>query len=688
MARTAGWRYANLSQQAVFRLAQGIIQMINRWALAIMFLTSYAVLGNASGRPAGDASSAPLTASPSVAVSTMLTSAHFLSAPDVEAWLDGFLPYALARADVAGAAISVVKDGQVLFKKGYGYADVATKRPMDPDITLVRSGSVSKLFTWTAVMQLVASGQIGLDADINSYLDFKVVFPDGRPVTMRDLMAHRGGFEEGLKSILMTDPSKAISTEQYIKENPRPIVFTPGAVPAYSNYGAALAGYIVQRVSGEPFEDYVDAHIFEPLGMKRSTFRQPVPANLEPDLSKGYFAGSAAPHPFEFVSTAPAGSMSTTAGDMAQFMLAYLQQGRVATGELLSPETVATMQAPNQAGRPGFASMTYGFFDEERNGRRILGHGGDTILFHSDLFLLPEEGVGIYYTLNSRGAKDSNYALRDTLFNSFMDRYFPAPKQATADASLATAIQDAADISGHYESSRRIQTGFLSLFYLLDQTEITGDPDGTINVPDRLAGEPKSFHEIEPNVWQDTNGPRRLFLTMQDGRKTIIDGADPTSVLQAVPLLRAAKWNLPALTVAIGVIALTLLLWPVGALLRRYYKRPLERATSPWHSRLIPRLVAAAASVFVLGWFSMLKPILASDFSVYNTASDPKLRALQLMGVVLILATGVSIWFAISTVRRSERVLAKIGAVLLAASMLDLVWVGVACKLIDFSISY
>ncbi len=409
---------------------------------------------------------------------------------------------------------------------------------------------------------------------------------------------------------------------------------------------------------------------------------------LAPDLSKGYLAGSDAPHPYEFVTTAPAGSLSATAADMAQFMLAYLQKGRTATGELLDPATVATMQAPSQSGRPGFASLAYGFFDEQHNGRRVLGHGGDTLLFHSDLFLLPEEGVGIFYNVNSRGANDSNYALRDTLFKSFMDRYFPTAERPTPVPSLATAVQHAADIAGTNESSRRIQTGFLSFFYLLSQTQVAANPDGTINVPDRLAGKSKIFREVEPNVWQDTTGERRIRLTLQDGRRTILDGTDPTSALQAVPSLRSGTGNLLILAGATVVVALTLVLWPVGALLRRYYKRPLERARSLFEGRAIPRSAAAVAVAYLVGWFLILRPVLTNNFGVYNPTLDPALRALQLLGVGLILATGVAVWSAIATVRRPERLLTKIGAVLLAMSLLDLVWVGLMCKLISFSTSY
>ena len=230
-----------------------------------------------------------------------------LDGQDLEAWLDGLLPYALKNGDIAGAVVAVVKDGNILLQKGFGYADVGRKIPMDPERTMIRAGSTSKLFTWTAVMQLVEQGKLDLNRNVDEYLDFKVSPTTGEPITLIDLMNHRAGFEEGLKDILLTDPHALESTQTYLKQHPRPLLFPPGTVPAYSNYGAALAGYIVERVSGEPFERYVEQHIFAPLGMMHSTFDQPLPARFKDAMSQGYWTASLPPRPYELVVTAPAG---------------------------------------------------------------------------------------------------------------------------------------------------------------------------------------------------------------------------------------------------------------------------------------------------------------------------------------------------------------------------------------------
>ena len=184
-------------------------------------------------------------AEPQAATTATVTApsgAPALDATDLEAWLGGYMAGALEQGDVPGAVVSVVKDGKLLFSKGYGYADVAAKRPMDASRTLVRIGSTAKLFTWTAVMQLVEQGKLDLDADVNTYLDFKIPERDGGPVTMKDLMNHRGGFEEGVKEVVITDPAKFIATEKFLQAHMRPRIFPVGKVPAYSNYGTALAG--------------------------------------------------------------------------------------------------------------------------------------------------------------------------------------------------------------------------------------------------------------------------------------------------------------------------------------------------------------------------------------------------------------------------------------------------------------
>src|ERR1700721_1835825 len=222
-------------------------------------------------------------AEPAVEASSTPAAAHALERTDLEPWLDGLMPYAIERGDVAGAVVAVVKNGEVIFAKGYGFADVKKQKPVDAERTMFRPGSISKLFTWTAVMQLVEQGKLDLDHDVNEYLDFKIPPRSDGPITLRNIMTHTPGFEEQIKSLIVSDPKQLVPLKVYAEQKTPVRIFKAGSTPAYSNYATALAGYIVERISGQPFDDYLDAHLFKPLEMSHATFRQPLPAALEAD---------------------------------------------------------------------------------------------------------------------------------------------------------------------------------------------------------------------------------------------------------------------------------------------------------------------------------------------------------------------------------------------------------------------
>src|SRR5581483_10763526 len=260
---------------------------------------------------------------------------HEMTPDDVSAFLDGLMPQQLAKDDIAGAVISVVKDGKVIFAKGYGYSDVAKKTPVTPDNTLFRPGSISKLFTWTAVMQLVEQGKLDLDHDVNDYLDFKIPAKFGKPITLRNIMTHTPGFEETVQELFVRDAKDLTPLGEYLKRHLPTRIYPPGTTPAYSNYATAMAGYIVQRVSGQDYYDYIDENILKPLNMAHSTFRQPLPDPLKAMMSNGYQVASQPPKPFEFVEAAPAGSSSVTAMDMTHFMMAHLQNGKYEGAQIL-----------------------------------------------------------------------------------------------------------------------------------------------------------------------------------------------------------------------------------------------------------------------------------------------------------------------------------------------------------------
>ncbi len=663
--------------------------------LATAAIVLQAASANA-GAAAPNTSPAPRTAVPAAATAeapavpaTAESSAHTLDRADLETWLDGMVPYALKAGDMAGAVVVVVKDGAVLLQKGYGFADVSKKLRMDPEQTMVRIGSTSKLFTWTAVMQLVEQGKLDLDRNVNDYLDFKIPENFGKPITLRDLMNHRAGFEEGLKDVLWTNPHGVPSTEAYLKEHMRPMLFPPGEVPAYSNYGAALAGYIVERISKEPYERYIEHHILEPLGMAHTSFDQPLPEKFAAAVSKGYRTASAPPGPYELIVTRPAGSGTTTVADMSRFMLAHLLDGHVGDAQILQPVTAKLMHTPSEEAPPGFATMAHGFFRDVHNGRTVIGHGGDTIYFHNEFDLLPAEGVGIDFTFNSRGRGDAVYLARQSLFDGFMDRYFPNSAAPAAESpALPTALADAQLIAGRYESSRRIEHGFLSLFYVLQQSVITANADGTISAPGLFTPEPETYREVGPQLWRRVDGTQQLILQTVSGVKTVADSTDPTSVLQAVPLKRSSVLNLTVLTLACLILLWTLLAWLLSHWLKAPKNIPEEQAVEVRRLRLWLHVAAAFDVVYLICWFMVLRPTLSLDLAFYSSGLDPVIGTLEAAGLLAIAAALLGIWSAWRLSRLSVPRKLPFWGFVTAAGLLGVVWIGFIGGLIRFSLNY
>jgi CubicO group peptidase (beta-lactamase class C family) len=616
--------------------------------------------------------------------------ARELTRPDLEAWLDGFMPFALRRSDVAGAVVVVVRDGGVLLQKGYGFADRETGTPVYPERTLFRPGSVSKLVTWTAVMQLVEQGKLDLDRDVNDYLDFTVPARDGQPVTMRHLMTHTPGFEETLKSLIGDDPDAMPALDVYLKRWVPTRIFAPGTVPAYSNYGVTLAGYVVARVSGESFDDYLDRHIFAPLGMTRSTFRQPLPAALQDDMSRGYQLGSGTAQKYELVGAAPAGSMAATGADMARFMIAHLRGGALDTARILRPETVQQMQGTASPMIPPLNGMLLGFYQRNVNGRRIIGHDGDTQYFHSMLSLFPDDSIGIFLSVNSTGAEGAAGTIRTALLDGFVGRYLPNTALPAA-VDSATAAGHAAILAGRYQPSRRAESSFLSLLGLFGQAVVAVE-DGSITVPalTGIDGQPKRWTQVAPFVWREVGGTERLAAKVEDGRVTMwsVDEIAPFIVFQPVEWWKSGGWLVPALVISLAVLGLTLVAWPAGAIARRRYRVPFSLAGPDAHALRVMRLAALAVVLVLVAWMITIQPV-NSSLSAFSPARDPWIRFLRVTTfLVFAAALLAALWNARCAWSGVRGWFGRGWSVLLVGATVILLWVGMAFRLTGIGADY
>jgi CubicO group peptidase (beta-lactamase class C family) len=627
-----------------------------------------------------------------------------LTREDLEAWLDGYMPYTLQQADIAGAVVVVVKDGEVLLQKGYGYADVATHRPVDPQTTLFRPGSVSKLFTWTAVMQLVEQHRIDLDRDINTYLDFRIAPFDGQPVTLRNLMTHTAGFQDSLKD-MVTAKASAPALGDFLKQQVPERVFPPGQITGYSNYGAALAGYIVERVSGQLFGDYVEQHIFLPLDMRHSTFRQPLPPTLAPFISRGYLAGSDEPKPYEMFGPAPAGGSAVTAADIAKFMIAHLRNGEYEGHRILQPETAQMMhETAFTTVSPALNRMALGFIQSNRNGHRVIGHDGDTRLFHSSLLLFLDDKVGLFVSLNSAGRSADSFDIRAALFEEFTDRYFPLATVGpglppSGEMPQATARAHAALMAGHYDGSRREETTFASFVTLLSQVKLTADDRGRLVTPfTKLNGEQKTFEEIAPFLWREVDGEDLLAAKLENGKVSLWStGDDATGVYTPTPAWRNSTWLLPLLVLAAAALIVTALAWPIGAIVRRRYGATLPRDGMAARAYRWVHIAAASQSAVIVAWLSIIFGMMATFYITwlpyFISSSMVKwiLIAHVLSVVILPLATLVTLWnvWVTFTARTGWRnALRRTWSVVIAASSLTVLYVAVIFHFIGFGVAF
>lgn len=614
-----------------------------------------------------------------------------LTRPDLEAWLDGFMPYALQRGNVAGAVVVVVKDGQVLLQKGYGYADVARRTPVDPERTLFRPGSVAKLFTWTAVMQLVEQGKLDLDRDINDYLDFTIPPRAGQPITLRNVMTHTPGFEEVLKSLMTDKPEVLPPLGRYLKSWTPNRIYPPGKVPAYSNYGVALAGYVIERVSGERFEDYIDRHIFTPLGMVSSTFRQPLPDRLKPQMSQGYQVGSGPEGSYELVGPAPAGALAATGADMARFMIAHLQNGAYGSARILSDSTARIMHGTASPVIPPLHSMLLGFFQRNENGHRIIAHEGDTQFFHSALSLLVDDGVGFYLSVNSTGKEGAAGPIHTALFEQFADRYFPGPEDdRTVEAKVAA--EHARLMAGTYESSRRAQSSFVSLIGLAGPVTVAATESGSIIVPaiQGLNGQPKQWREVAPFVWHEVGGKERLAARVENGRVVMfsVDGVSPFAMFQPVVWWKSPAWLLPLLIAALVALLLTTLAWPIAAAVRRHYGVKLGLTGREARARLLTRLAGIAVIITLAAWVATLAPI-ATDLFVFAPRLDPWIRTLRVLSLLVFPgAAALALWNARLVWSGKGGRLYKLWSAVLSLACVGVVWVATVFRLMGFSANY
>lgn len=347
---------------------------------------------------------------------------------ELESFLDKFFAQEMSKKHVPGAVFTLVKDGKIFFSKGYGYADLEKKIPVVPSQTLFRVGSVSKLFTTTAVMQLAEQGKLNLNDDVNKYLKrFQIPKTYPQPITFTHLLTHTDGFDSGWGiGAFSRSQSKMTPLGDFIAKRLPPRIMPPGEVFLYSDVGINLAGYLVEEISGIPFPQYIEKNILQPLGMRHSSFLQPLPPQLASNLAVGYKYknGTYQRRPFAFSNTIPGNALMATATDIAHFAIAHLQNGRYGDTRILNEATVQEMHRQHFANYPGMVGAAYGFNERKPNKQRVIGHGGRHSGYTSQFYLLPEQNLGLFVACNNNPT-----SLTDDFIRKFFDHYYPISKE-------------------------------------------------------------------------------------------------------------------------------------------------------------------------------------------------------------------------------------------------------------------
>lgn len=569
------------------------------------FLIALAIAASALYAPAqtlGAASRAAAIVSSLAAPDPARAPARGLSTrTELETFMDGVMIANLRDKHVVGATISVVRDGQPFFAKGYGFADLAQAKPVDPEKTLFRIGSISKLFTWTAVMQLVESGKLALDADVNTYLDFEIPSTYPQPITLRHVMTHTAGFEEDGRDLFGHDPRRVIPLGRWLATHIPGRVRPPGQFSSYSNYASALAGYIVERVSGLPWADCIEQNVLVPLGMNQTSVRQPLPARLSADMSEGYAFedGRYFARPWEVITgAAPAGSMSSSATDMAKFMLAHLGHGIHDGHRILSEARAGEMHARAFAHDDRLNGFALGFYEKSSHGLRIIGHGGNTHLFHSDLALIPSERLGLFVSYNTTGGHELSIA---PFLTQFLDHYYPTPPAPVENAPDARAELE--HIAGEYAFMRRSYTTYQKVDGLTGGTRIAPTEAGTL-----LLSSPFGTYElvrIGPMLYRNAVG-ENLFAFRDNGDEPVtygFIGEAPMLVLERLRWSESPELHWFLLGLAILAFVLNVFA-ALGRAYRRRFGTPRPEDFLPGRGLLLGAVLCNLTFVFALVVFA------------------------------------------------------------------------------------
>ena len=452
-----------------------------------------------------------------------MTQSILTNPQELETWLDDFMSEQMSKLHVPGVTFYLVQNSELFFTKGYGYANLEQQIPVVADKTLFRVGSISKLFTATAIMQLVEKELVNLNDDVNKYLrDFQLENNYPKPVTIANLLTHTAGLDDRLVGTFTSDANKLVPLGEHLAATMPKRVMLPGEVISYSNYGYALLGYVAELVSGKPFKQYVSEHILQPLEMHHSSFARP--CSFANDLSIGYQyqpKDNYQAWSCQYDLIPPASSLSTTATDIAKFAIAHLQYGKYKSSRILKENTARQMQQQQFTHDSRLPGICWGFIESWYNQQLAIQHGGEMPGFTSLLYLFPNHDLGLFISSNNTSR------IHKHLLEHFCDRYLPVEKSTISGKSSSGALRSLKRYRGSYRNNRYSR-------HTIDKTNLLGTPtlnlkvasNGSLNISN--FNNPKSeYLEIKPLLLQlqtdiGERSERRFIAREENGRITAL----------------------------------------------------------------------------------------------------------------------------------------------------------------------
>jgi CubicO group peptidase (beta-lactamase class C family) len=608
---------------------------------------------------------------------------------EFEVFLDAYLAEQMETYHIPGVVFTMVKDGEVFFSKGYGYADLEPQTPMDLEDTVLITASLAKIFAAVGVLQLNERGVIDLQEDVRPYFkDFPLKTNFDEPLTFAHLLTHTDGFEARMIGVGAHTQDDLLPLGELLETYAPTQLYPPGKYMTYGDYASNLSGYLTQEISGVPFEQYMAENILVPLGMTSSSFYQPPSDELLNRQAVGYEYQNGHQEPvLDFYTRyGPSGGLRTTAADMNYFMLALLNGGEYGDARILNQSTVKMLFTQQFTPEPGMSGITYEMFEHFENGQRALLRDGDGVGTRNRMVLFPDQNLGFFISYNSG---DSN--LRLNIVSAFLDKYYPDTGSTTPipmDGYQGRTRQ----FTGTYRYLQADVTTFgKSMLFFSQLIEVTNTDEGYLSIVTRGMGGDQSsvmggfegtslWVEIEPLYFKRVDGKGQLaFVQDESGRiSQMISGQGYHSTFEKLSWYETQTfqiiWIALAIILMVSMLISTIIFWPLGTLIRKLRKQTVQKPVS-W--------VAIAARLWIALVSGMLVLFLLRDFGVLYGGTLPKfvwgitpdmIESLQSMYLPAMLALALPIFTILAWVKGWWKVSMRVYYTLVTLAIFAGIW--------------